>query len=230
MSMRSCSLNLPDFSNGEANLALVIPEFESLFGQPEQSASDFLEVASDQLTDLDDLSSSPDVGVVPEEDSNTITKTPIASTIPLAEHEAIVDDLNKHHADLMDELVESHRQDVVHHLEKLQSDLADAVAQRLEMSLARVFSGFFQDRLAQSSIDDLVKEVGSIAGSSVFDSLKISGPRPLVAAVLEALGSTEFPIEVEETTAVDITASFNDRHISTRISEWQERLERVVTV
>ena len=67
------------------------------------------------------------------------------------------------------------------------------------MSLARVFSGFFQDRLAQSSIDDLVKEVGSIAGSSVFDSLKISGPRPLVAAVLEALGSTEFPIEVEET-------------------------------
>jgi len=226
--MERAGVNLPDFSRGEGFVDVACPSFEPIFVGSKQSTGICWQQIDDRQDSLAGLSSAIDELDGMRSDLVEQHGGQEENSMSLAEHELILRDHAKHHADEIDELTNAHQQEVLKKLEEIQLGFHDAVAKRIETALADVLSKLFQERLTEICIEKLVREIRTIILKSPIDHLQISGPPQLVSAMVDVLPSGSFAIECEETDGIDLTVSFNEKSISTNISDWMKELDKAL--
>ena len=239
--------HLPDFSKGEGKERSGTREFQPLFGQPveqqiliDESTIQPSEMDDDlaQLaSDVDQLQAGSPVG---NERDSPMDEPPLPETSyeepaieePSQSHEQFerqLQELQEQHAQELAELNTRHNQDVIQHLENLQSGTFEQAADKLESILAQSLQQLFKGRLASASVEELVNQVLQSIRNGGIDTIKLTGPQHLVTAVQSALADQEtLRIEVDEREQTDVVVSLNEQTLSTRIADWTRSIEKAL--
>lgn len=221
---------LQDFSPGAfkgSAQATRLPQFEPLFIDPGR------DLAGHQTTRVDNNADASDGSE--EDEASTISacenhndQSPVRETIPVSEHDIIIADLQKHHADLMEDLVSDHRQNVMVSLIDLQEKLLGGLVEQVENSLGHALLPLMNDKVQQTNLEAILAEVTAILKNQTIEKLKLSGPMSLITPVEAAFAHLEIPMDVEESDTVDLTVTVDKQLLSTSLSDWSLRLKDLI--
>ena len=155
--------------------------------------------------------------------------------IDLNEHESAITDLTKHHEDAiaelicahdakMEELSQSHRDDVISFLMTAEKRICDEVALMMEEKIAPVLSELATEQLTQVSIAELTKQVCDIVQTDGIARLRLMGPETLTQPIKDQLETIGTKVDLQTAEVVDVTVTTDDSVLMTKIGAWADRL------
>jgi len=224
---------LPDLSSGEVpeqsphefqplfDNRHPVDEFAGLFEEDRREKSPPEPATPDPLAQFSDFAEA----TAPNQSRDFEAAKP--ATIDLAEHEAIIEDLNKHHADMIEEVKQSQVADLVEKADGLRSSLLSELSQSLEESVGRALAPLAQRLLQQEALDQLVSELSDIIKAGAVEQLSLHGPRTMIedlAAKFEGLHVSLVACEQ----GYDLTAQVNHAAVATKLDDWSERLSELL--
>lgn len=141
-----------------------------------------------------------------------------------AQFEAQVAALNEEHnakvKQLQDELGQNIAQKLAADLQNHASDFAQTIRQNITDILAQLIDQTIIDQ----SIDELEQAILKTLAHDETTSIKLHGPQDLLTTIGDKLGESFSKIEVIHNDQIELSISFDDQILSTKINEWRAHI------
>ncbi len=150
---------------------------------------------------------------------------PEVSTISIEEHEAIINDLEKHYEDQIDELKQSCGDWFSRDLDELKSLAVEQLSRELETAVVHALVPFGRKRLAQEAAQQLVAEINATLSQNSMLKARLAGPAVLIDSVLGLLGEDAEHFTTEIAQRSELTLEADGKVTRTVIGNWADQLD-----
>lgn len=110
---------------------------------------------------------------------------------------------------------------------KLAADLhnhASNFAQTIRQNITDILAQLIDQTIIDQSIDELEQSILKTLAHDETTSIKLQGPQDLLAIIGDKLGESFSKIEVIQNDQIELSISFDDQILSTKINEWRAHI------
>jgi hypothetical protein len=103
------------------------------------------------------------------------------------------------------------------------------LAELATSAAARILSGLLSAELAKRSLESLARSIRTAVGDTEAVRIQVRGPQSLFEALQAALGDRAGSFDYVETPDLDLTVSIDGNLFETRLSEWSDAIQEVLS-
>lgn len=125
------------------------------------------------------------------------------------------------------QMKQAHNEMSLNIAQKLSSDLnnqAMQFADNIRRDIVGILSQLIDQHIVDQSVDELMNVMMQTLANEQTIAIKLSGPQDLLAKIGEKLGEKISQVEVVENDQVELSLSFDDQILSTKINDWRAQI------
>ena len=143
--------------------------------------------------------------------------------------------LERHYNEILASQREAHAREIENILATAGGEAAARMLETLEgmeerlvavtsAATARILGSIVSDDIRKRCIEELAQTIRRAAGDDETIRIRVKGPQPLFAALVEHLGDWAVHLEHVESDGMDLTVDINETVFETRLAEWSASL------